>query len=142
MAAAVAAVVLIAVGVTVLAGRDTHHPATAGRTEVPWSQVGPDWTLVVPRRRSRPIDLVLVSPAGVHYLICQLPAPFVELQPWTVSTGKALLTAKRDHTGGALEHDVKDVLTVDLHTGGQTRSASGSSSAPLSSPLRAWTACW
>jgi hypothetical protein len=123
VATAVAAVVLIAVGVTVLAGRagNTHHLAAAGRSDVPWSQVGPDWTLAVAIDPVTDPDLVLVSPAGVRYLICQLPAPFVELQPWAAGTGKALLTDLETLTGSGLAHDIEDVLVVDLHTGAQTR---------------------
>jgi len=119
VAAAVAAVVLIAVGVTVLAGRDSHHLASAGRTEVPWSQVGPDWTLAV---AAPDHDLVLVSPAGVRYLICPLPAPFVQLQPWTFSTGKALLT-DQGYTGPLGTEYGGNVLIVDLRTGAQTRTS-------------------
>jgi hypothetical protein len=119
LAAAVAAVILVAVGVTVLAGRDTHHLATAGRANVPWSQVGPDWTLAVAAPEH---DLVLVSPAGVRYLICPLPAPFVQLQPWTFSTGKALLT-DQGYNGPLGTEYGGDVLIVDLHTGAQIRTS-------------------
>ncbi|HJQ03471.1 MAG TPA: hypothetical protein VJ851_17880 [Jatrophihabitans sp.] len=129
IAVAAAAVILLVVGVTVVAGRsNTHHLATAGRAEVPWSQVGPGWTLVVavPADPATDPDLDLVSPSGVRYLICRLPAPFVELQPWTINTGKAIVAAKGASTIDGVEHDIKDVLIVDLHTGAQTRTSVGS----------------
>jgi hypothetical protein len=117
VAAAIAAVVAIAIALTVT-GKNGNRvaPATHSRAEVPWSQVGADWTLVVAFDVSSPKreDLYLVSPAGLRYLICRLPAPLVVLQSWTGTTEKAILTAE------GVEHDTNRVLIVDLRTGAQT----------------------
>lgn len=122
--AVAAAVVLVTVGATVLVGHNRHpnQLAAAGRTDVPWSQVGPDWTLaVVPGSAADP-DLDLISPTGVRYLICQLPAPFVSLQPWKLGTEKAIVAGNAFNGPDGIEYG-KDVLIVDLRTGDQTRTS-------------------
>lgn len=118
VAASVVAVLALTIGIIVAGqGRSRSVSTVHDRAEVPWSQVGADWTLVVAfdGARANREDLYLASPAGTRYLICLLPASMVVPQRWTVTTGKAILRAEGEQRAS------NDVLIVDLHTGAQTR---------------------
>jgi hypothetical protein len=114
---------------------------------VPWSQVGPGWTLAVwsPAVGTRPGDqpapgqptyqtstttLYLVDPAGGRYLITTFPPPGDKASPdlvdWSGDGGQALFYAGYSTPPA--------VISVDLHTGAPTTfTANGSGPASGSS---------
>lgn len=119
--AAVAAAVVLALAVgTLVAGRG-HGPTaeSAGtRAQVPWSQVGPDWTLTVtvPAIPTNAVNgtLYLVNPSGHRYRISSLPPHFLWVEQWKLDTGKALVS--RDSIPAT---NSRKALLIDLRTGGQ-----------------------
>jgi len=117
--AAVAAVVFALAVATVVAGR-SHRPGpghAVSRAEIPWSQVGPDWTLTVSTTASDVNGtLLLLDPSGQRYQICLLPASFRQLEQWSFGTGRALVT--RDSVSST---SVGQVLLVNLRTGSQVK---------------------
>lgn len=120
LAAVAAAVVLALVAGTLLAGRG-RGPATdpaGSRTQVPWSRVGADWTLMVTLQDSAHGSgvLYLADPAGHRYRISSLPPWFLHLEQWSFDTGQALITADSDPATNAGK-----ILLVDLRTGSQTK---------------------
>ncbi len=76
----------------------------AGRSEIPWSQVGPGWTLVLwtpsttidtrsegAALRNAPESLFLVNPVGGRYLITTLPVDdHLQLDEWSGDGRRAL----------------------------------------------------
>lgn len=119
--AAVAAAVVLALAVgTLVAGRGdgSSTDRVGNRTEVPWSQVGTDWTLIVTTSKSSDDSgtLYLVDPSGRHYLISSLPSQFLLVDRWSLGTGHALVTKAGFHS-----KDSNEVLMVDLRTGSQRK---------------------
>ncbi len=100
---------------------------------VPWSQVGPGWTIAMwspaagtrpgeqpppgqPTYANSPTTLFLVDPAGGRYVITTLPAPTGKSRPalvdWSAEGGGALMYEGYSSPPVA--------VSVDLHTGAQT----------------------
>ncbi len=120
-AVAAAAVLALAVG-TIVAGRG-NGPApghVGNRAQIPWSQVGADWTLIVttPKASDASGTLYLVDASGRRYEICTLHSEFLLVAQWSVGTGRALVTRTGFHS-----KDSNEILLVDLHTGSQTKLA-------------------
>jgi hypothetical protein len=109
-------------------------PAAAGVADVPWSKVGPGWTLAMwnPARGHGvgPLSpgewtasmltttLYLIDPAGARYAITTfLPTgngPRPRLVDWSGDGSHALFYLSDKHGSGP------NVISVDLHTGAQT----------------------
>jgi TolB protein len=113
------------------------HGGEAAIADVPWSQVGPGWTLAtwspaiphrpgaapdpnedpnVPTRQTAATTLYLVDPAGNRYSIATFPAPGdksgPELIDWSGDGSHALFLAEG--------YPSTTAISVDLHTGAQT----------------------
>src|SRR5262249_12342503 len=108
------------------------HGVEAPIEAVPWSQVGPGWTLALwspapghgageappdtPTPRDVSTTLYLVDPAGGRYAITPF-RPSSDGPPqvidWSGDGGRALIDAHRPASSAAL-------IEVDLHTGTQT----------------------
>jgi hypothetical protein len=110
------------------------HGVEAAIGAVPWSQVGPGWTLATwspapslalgmspppgaPTRATATTTLFLVDPAGGRYAITTFPPPgdgeSPSLVDWSGDGSHALFYA-------AQARGPSTVITVDLHTGTQT----------------------
>lgn len=108
LAAAVAAAVALVVGWTVTShGGSKRSEQPAG---VPWSQVGPDWALLVtgPHSAGSPDvarNLVLKSPTGVVYPIADVGGDL------TIDQG-----SWNHRTGLAMAFSTNRAVVIDLHT--------------------------
>jgi TolB protein len=108
------------------------HGVEAAITDVPWSQVGPGWTLATwspvpgahpgappspgePTHETATTTLYLVNPAGGRYAITTFPPPGDGPSPmlvdWSGDGSRALFYAPGSSTA---------VIEVDLHSGKQT----------------------
>lgn len=131
--AAAAAVLALAVGTLVAGGGDGSSTDRVGnRTEVPWSRVGPGWTLVqdtthttrerqgYPHLRSDTSErLLLIDPSGVKYLISTVDPERWLLTGWSERTGRALFSLSPRGIDPRRKPDQSStsVLVVDLRTG-------------------------
>jgi len=116
---AAAAAVVFALLVSAVSG-DWSHRSGPGRPSsqagIPWSQVGPDWRLTVSSTATAVNGtLYLLDPAGQRYQICLLPASYRQLDQWSFTTGRALVT------GDSVSPVADQVLLVNLRTGSQVK---------------------
>ena len=132
-AVAAAAVLALAAG-TLVAGRGDGSSTNrvGNRTEVPWSRVGPGWTLVQDTTHTTrdqhllhsdtPERLLLIDPSGVKYLISTVDPQRWLLTGWSERTDRALFEPQ-----GETDQSATSVLVVDLRTGtNRTVTAAGS----------------
>ena len=59
--------------------------------------------------------LYLLDPSGQRYQICLLPASYRQLDQWSFTTGRALVT------GDSVSPVADQVLLVNLRTGSQVK---------------------
>lgn len=129
-AVAAAAVLALAVG-TLVAGRGdgSSTDRVGNQTEVPWSRVGPGWTLVQDTTHTTRDQhllhsdtqerLLLIDPSGVKYLISTVDPERWLLTDWSERTGRALFSIYPRGTDPERKFDqsIISVLVVDLRTG-------------------------